>query len=210
MDNLQLNIESLIFAAIEPITIKEIQDAIERFAKEQLSEELVDHYLLEIRAKYENDEAQVIQLVEIGDTFQFMTKEIHHPLIQAHIQLENKRKLTPSAMETLAVIAYKQPVTKPEIEQIRGVNCDYTVQKLLEKELIEIVGRAESPGKPMLYGTSSKFMNHFGLKSIKDLPQLKDVLVPVENTIGEREDIMLADYQPKPSAYDLDQQDSEE
>lgn len=77
-------------------------------------------------------------------------------------------------METLSIVAYKQPVTKSVIEQIRGVNCDYTIQKLLEKDLISIVGRAETIGKPLLYGTSEKFMDYFGLKSIKDLPALKD------------------------------------
>lgn len=77
-------------------------------------------------------------------------------------------------METLSIIAYKQPVTKAVIEQIRGVNCDYTIQKLLERDLITIIGRADTIGKPLLYGTSEKFMDYFGLKSIQDLPALKD------------------------------------
>ena len=78
-------------------------------------------------------------------------------------------------METLAVIAYKQPVSKGELEQIRGVNCDYSIQKLLEKELIAPAGRSEGPGKPLLYATSDKFMDYFGLKALSDLPKLKEL-----------------------------------
>ncbi len=85
----------------------------------------------------------------------------------------------------MAIIAYRQPITKLEIEQIRGVNCDYTIQKLLEKELIAISGKADSVGKPLLYTTSNLFMDYFGLKSLADLPQLKD-LVAESNEIGEQ------------------------
>src|SRR5690625_6627349 len=88
-------------------------------------------------------------------------------------QSENK-KINKTTIKTLSIIAYKQPVTKAVVEQIRGVNCDYTIRRLLERELISIVGRAETIGKPLLYGTSDKFMDYFGLKSIKDLPKLKD------------------------------------
>jgi segregation and condensation protein B len=87
-------------------------------------------------------------------------------------------------METLAIIAYKQPITKTEMESIRGVSCDHTVQKLLEKELITIAGRADGPGKPLLYKTSALFMDYFGINSPKDLPKLKEIEVE-ENMIGE-------------------------
>jgi len=87
-------------------------------------------------------------------------------------------------METLAIIAYRQPITKLEIEQIRGVNSDYSVQRLLEKELISIDGKAETPGRPILYSTSTLFMDYFGLNNLSQLPQLKD-LVKEENTVGE-------------------------
>jgi segregation and condensation protein B len=82
--------------------------------------------------------------------------------------------LSQAALETLAIIAYKQPVTKPDIEQIRGVNCDYSIQKLLEKELISIIGKSEAIGKPILYGTSTVFMDYFGINSIDELPQIKE------------------------------------
>ena len=91
------------------------------------------------------------------------------------------------SLETLAIIAYKQPITKSEIEQIRGVNCDYAVQKLLEKELVFIKGKSEAVGRPLLYGTSDKFMNYFGINSLKDLPLPKDVAPDegLNNTIGQ-------------------------
>ena len=117
-----------------------------------------------------------------------MTKSDFHETLTEHLKLSAKKKLTSTALETLSIIAYKQPVTKSEMESIRGVNCDYTVQKLLEKELIEISGRKEGPGKPLLYSTSAKFMNYFGLKSIDDLPKMREFEVP-ENTIGEIKEI---------------------
>ena len=100
-------------------------------------------------------------------------------------QNENK-KLSKAAMETLSIIAYKQPVTKSEIEAIRGVNCDYAVQKLLERDLVDIIGRSEGPGRPLIFKTSTFFMNYFGLKSIKDLPSIKE-FTDSENTIGQHE-----------------------
>jgi segregation and condensation protein B len=100
---------------------------------------------------------------------------------------KSNKKLSRSALETLAVIAYQQPVSKGEVEKIRGVNCDYAVQKLLEKELIQIKGRSKDPGRPLLYGTSDKFMEHFGLPALQDLPKLKEFL-PEDNQIGLAED----------------------
>ena len=115
-----------------------------------------------------------------------MTKPAYQASIGILLKQQSKKRLSTSALETLSIIAYKQPVTKSEIEQIRGVNCDYTVQKLLEKELVEIKGKAESIGRPLLYGTSTRFMDYFGINSIKDLPTPKD-FSPPENEIGHQE-----------------------
>jgi len=122
-------------------------------------------------------------LVEISNGFQFLSKKEYHELLNQLIIHREKKKLSTAAMETLAIIAYKQPITKSEIELIRGVNCDYSVQKLLEKDLISISGRSSGPGKPILYETSQSFMDHFGLRNQKDLPQLKDIQ-SFENSIN--------------------------
>jgi segregation and condensation protein B len=95
-----------------------------------------------------------------------------------------KKRLSPSALETLSIIAYKQPVTRPDIEKIRGVNCDYAIQKLLEKELITLAGKSKLPGRPVLYTTSKKFMDYFGINSMDELPELREI-VAEENSVGE-------------------------
>src|SRR5690606_31580048 len=99
----------------------------------------------------------------------------------------SRKKLSQSALETLAIIAYKEPITKLDVEQIRGVNCDYSIRMLLEKELITILGKSESLGKPLLYGASALFMDYFGINSKADLPKLKDI-ISEENFIGDSED----------------------
>ncbi|NDE62443.1 MAG: SMC-Scp complex subunit ScpB, partial [Cyclobacteriaceae bacterium] len=110
------------------------------------------------------------------------------PAYQSSIQLllrqHAQKRLSSAQLETLAIIAYKQPLTKGEVEQIRGVACDYSLQKLLEKELIEIKGKSDGVGRPLIYGTSQKFMDYFGINSLLDLPQPKDFSQP-ENQIGE-------------------------
>ena len=113
-----------------------------------------------------------------------MTKPAYQSSIGIFLKQQSKKRLSNSALETLAIIAYKQPITKPQLEQIRGVNCDYSTQKLLEKELIEIKGKAETPGRPMLFGTSGKFMEYFGINDLSELPTPKDFPTD-ENKIGE-------------------------
>ena len=124
-----------------------------------------------------------IELIYINSGYQFLTKKEYYPVInQLHLH-RSKKRLSQAVLETLAIVAYKQPVTKLEIEQIRGVNCDYTIQKLLDKELITINGRSETLGRPVLYGMSSLFMDYFGINSASQLPLLKD-LISGDNQIG--------------------------
>src|SRR6267154_6226370 len=103
------------------------------------------------------------QLNKSGGGYQFLTKPAYQTSIGILLKQQSKKRLSTSAMETLSIIAYKQPISKSEVENIRGVNCDYAIQKLLDKGLIEIQGKAESIGRPMLYGTSPKFMEYFGI-----------------------------------------------
>ena len=127
------------------------------------------------------------QIYAIGGGYQFLTKPEYQETVSTYLKHKSKKKLSASSLETLAIIAYKQPVTRSAIEQIRGVGCDYAVHKLLEKELIEIKGKADTIGRPVLYGTSQKFMDYFGINHIKDLPQLRDFATE-ENVIGETAD----------------------
>lgn len=139
--------------------------------------------LEELKSKYDSDDF-ALQLTMTGGGFQFLTKPSYQASISILLKQQSKKRLSNSALETLSIIAYKQPVTKIDLEQIRGVNCDYSVNKLLEKGLIEIKGKSESIGRPIIYGTSPFFMDYFGINSLKDLPTLKD-FQKEENEIGE-------------------------
>ncbi len=180
-------IEALLFAAPEPISQSEIKKALTENIFDKIAVQDIDAALEDLQETYESENFS-FELVEIGEKYQFLTKGAYHRLIEDYLRLSKGKRLSKAALETLSIVAYKQPIVKSEIEQIRGVNCDYTLQKLLEKELIEIQGRSDGPGRPLLYGTSEKFMNYFGLKSIKDLPQLKE-FEKQEEEIGRLQDI---------------------
>jgi len=143
----------------------------------------IDQAINAVTEKYK-EESFSFQVEHVGGGYQFLTKPAYQASIGILLKQQSKKRLSNSALETLSIIAYKQPVTKSQIEQIRGVNCDYTTQKLLEKELIEILGKADSIGRPLLYGTSAKFMEYFGINDISDLPTPKD-FSSEDNTIGE-------------------------
>ncbi len=182
-DPLQLQLEAILFCATDPVTIEEIQLGLSDLHEVQFSKEQVEISLVAIREKYAKDDF-VFELLESGGGFQFLTKPAYQHVVSAIWKQKVKKRLSTSALETLSIIAYKQPVTKPEIEKIRGVNCDYAIQKLLEKELVQIQGKSDQPGKPVLYGTSKRFMDYFGINSLSELPQLKEINTE-ENTIGE-------------------------
>ncbi len=136
-----------------------------------------------LKNKYNSDE-YAFELTHVSGGYQFMTKPAYQASIGILLKQQSKRRLSTSALETLSIIAYKQPVTKGDMEAIRGVNCDYSVHKLLEKGLVEIKGKAETIGLPVLYGTSEKFMEYFGINNLNELPTPKD-FATTENTIGE-------------------------
>ncbi|MGB4773744.1 MAG: SMC-Scp complex subunit ScpB [Daejeonella sp.] len=183
--NAENHIEALIFASEKSITIQEILPVINLALENAFTENDVLTGIRNIKAKYEDD-SFAIQLADINGGFQFLTKKIYHKTInQLQIQ-RSKKKLSQAALETLAIIAYKQPATKLDIEHIRGVNCDYSIQKLLEKELIAIIGKANSVGKPLLYSTSSLFMDYFGINATSELPQLTDIISST-NEIGKQQ-----------------------
>lgn len=182
------HIEALIFASEKPLTSPEIVELINNafgFMEERITLDQVESCIEGIREKYQS-EFYPFEVKESGGGWQFLTKkDFHKTLAQLNGEKFLKR-LSTAAMETLAIIAYKQPITKGEIESIRGVNSDYSIQKLLEKELIIISGRNEhAPGKPLVYATSKNFMDYFGINSTDDLPKIKEVLAEqiVEPTI---------------------------
>jgi segregation and condensation protein B len=177
-------IEALIFASDKSITEEEIFEVLSELLEEPLKIEEIREHIESICFKYKELDL-AIELVQLNNGYQFLTKKDYHLVINQLQVQRSRKKLSQAALETLSIIAYKQPITKLEVEQIRGVNCDYTVQKLLEKELITITGKSDSVGKPLLYGTSSIFMDYFGINSTKDLPQIND-FKSEKNTIGEQ------------------------
>lgn len=182
MNNLKQNIEALIFTAEQSVTTKDIQTALKAVFGEEFSEVEIRNEINALTEKYASEDF-AFELAEIAGGFKFLSKKNYYLVVNTLLQINSKKRLTTAALETLAIIAYKQPISKPEIENIRGVNCDYSIQKLLEKDLILIEGKGNGPGKPILYGISKTFMDHFGLKSVKDLPKLKDVQLG-DNEIG--------------------------
>ena len=183
MKDIVLNIEALIFASEDGVSAIEIKNILKDSLLIDINKDEVLIMVDKIKEKYTSED-YIFSLHTYNNKYQFLTKEIYHDTInqlQAH---RDRKKLSQAGLETLAIIAYRQPITKLEVEQIRGVNCDYSIQRLLEKDLIKIVGKADSIGKPLLYATSDQFMNHFGINSVRDLPQLKDI-INEENTIGE-------------------------
>src|SRR3954464_12646572 len=183
MDFLQNHIEALIFCSPSPIKLVDIKACLSEMFNADVPEEDIVGAIQRIEEKYKAEEFS-FQLFQAAGGYQFLTKPAYQASISILLKQQSKKRLSTSAMETLAIIAYKQPVSKTDIENIRGVNCDYAVQKLLDKGLIEIRGKADTIGRPMLYGTSPKFMEYFGINDITDLPTPKDFTNEV-NTIGE-------------------------
>src|SRR6201995_3064915 len=173
MDNPELYIEALIFSSEQSIRIEEIMYCIQSAFEHDFTKAEITTCLNNIQNKYK-DGNLAIELVNVANGYQFLTKKNYHPVISLLQLQRSKKKLSTAALETLAIIAYKQSVTKVEIEQIRGVNSEYSIQKLLEKELITIVGKSETVGRPILYSTSQQFMDYFGINDLNELPQIKE------------------------------------
>lgn len=173
------HIEAVIFASDKPLTSIEITEHINNafgFMEDKISLDQVEAAIIGVQEKYAS-EFYPFGIIESGGGWQFLTKKDYHKTIAQLNGDKFMKRLSAAALETLAIIAYKQPVTKGEIESIRGVSADYAVQKLLEKELIIISGRNEKlPGHPLVYATSKTFMDYFGINSPEELPRIKEVL----------------------------------
>ncbi|MBK7433632.1 MAG: SMC-Scp complex subunit ScpB [Chitinophagaceae bacterium] len=174
------HIEALIFASDKPLNESELVELVNSalaFIEDRATPEQVNAAIEGIAEKYQS-EFYAFELKEMGGGWQFLTKKEYHRTVAQLNGDKFLKRLSVAALETLAIIAYKQPITKSEIESIRGVNCDYAVQKLLEKDLVIISGRNEDAvGKPLIYETSKSFMDYFGINSSEDLPKISEVLM---------------------------------
>ncbi len=189
-------LETLVFVAEEPISREHCHIYMAEYLGEPVTEEEMAEAIDLLRERHAHPRSGV-RLEEIAEGFQILSAPDNFELVKLYLKDINNRKLSRTALETLSIIAYKQPVTKTEIEQIRGVSSDYMIQKLLDKQLVEIKGRSDGPGRPLLYATTQKFMDHFGLRSIADLPKLAEFETD-ENTVGEHAEHVSADM-PQPA-----------
>lgn len=175
IEQLMPHIEALIFASDRPLPQTEILEILGQALEAVVEPERVAVSITAIMEKYDAP-YYPFQLTETGGGYQFLTKKTFHRTVLQLNGDKHIKKLSTAAMETLSIIAYKQPVTKSDIEYIRGVSSDHSIQKLLEKELIIISGRNEDAvGKPLLYATSRQFMDYLGINATSGLPQLKDI-----------------------------------
>lgn len=161
-------IESMMFVWGEPISIKEIADVFNVDKKE------IYECCKELQAEYEQ-EGRGIVIREVNKSFQFVTRKENLDYIETLCTPVKHKKLSQSALEVLAIIAYKQPVTKGEIEAIRGIRCDRVIEGLMKKNLIAEVGRSDAVGRPILYGTTDEFLKQFGFETLKELPGIEDI-----------------------------------
>lgn len=195
MDKIYINvIEALIFSSDEPLTEMEIIRAVKGIDGEEsdiLSDDIVSS-VIELNKKYE-DTSMPFKIMKVANGFLFATREEYAKYIGFLSSEKTKRRLSQAALETLAIIAYKQPITKPELETIRGVNSDYILSTLLEKKLITITGRTETIGRPLLYGTTDEFLKYFGLFNLSDLPKPREIeeIMQDDDFIEQKNKIMM-------------------
>jgi segregation and condensation protein B len=161
-------IEAVIFASIEPVSADQLARLIE------LDNETVEQLVSEIQQEYDTTRRS-FQMIEVANGFQICTRDEYAPWIRDFYTTEISSRLSVSALEALAIIAYRQPVTRAEIEEIRGVNSDSVLHTLLERNMIKVIGRKRAPGKPMIYGTTTEFLLHFGLRDLSELPSIDEI-----------------------------------
>ncbi|MDI6844958.1 MAG: SMC-Scp complex subunit ScpB [Candidatus Saccharicenans sp.] len=168
-EQLKAILEALIFISQEPLTLEKIKEALGEVPEDELQECLKS--LIEGYSAVHHG----IQIIQSGGGYLFTTKPEHDQWVRKLLQIEKKSKLSSAALETLSIIAYHQPITQAEISAIRGVDSTYCIKTLLQKKLIKIVGRKKAPGNPLVYRTSEKFLQYFGLNSLEDLPKEEEI-----------------------------------
>lgn len=161
-------IEALLFSSESPLSIERIKDALDGFEVSQIKDTIE-----ELRLEYEQAN-RGMRIVEIAGGFQMITPTVFSPFLRKLYKGRRVERLSKPALETLAIIAYKQPLTKAEVESLRNVNVDGLIKSLLDKDFIRIAGRKKAPGRPFVFGTTRQFLEYFGLKSLDDLPKMED------------------------------------
>jgi segregation and condensation protein B len=174
-------IESLIFVSLEPLNLEKIKTICTEFSNREIEEAIQ-----ELMTSYASNE-RGIQIIQAAGGYLFSTKSDHDQWIRRLLSLEQKSKLSHAALETLATVAYHQPVTLAEISAFRGVDATHSLKSLLLKKLVKITGRKKSPGRPLIYRTTDKFLTYFGLDNLKDLPSEEEILklLDEENILDE-------------------------
>ena len=188
MENLENVIESVVFVAGEPVLISDL------CFKFDVKPKQIEKAVEKLNQKY--DENSGIKLLCFNNKLQFASNPKYVDQVSAVLNPIRQRNLTKATLETIAIIAYKQPVTRLEIEEIRGVNCDYAINILLEHKLIEIVGRKEAVGKPALFGTTDEFLKRFNISSIDELPDYNELLANIQKIRETYSDSLFNRFEP--------------
>lgn len=197
MENLENVIESVCFVAGEPVPVSEL--CLKFDVKQKQIEKAVEN----LKKKY--DEKSGIQILLFNNKIQFSSNPKYVDFVTSVLNPIRQRNLTKATLETIAIIAYKQPVTRLEIEEIRGVNSDYAINVLLEHKLIEIVGKKDTVGKPSLFGTTDEFLKRFDISNVSDLPKYEDLMAQIEKIRETYSDSLFNRFEPViPQEEDLD------
>lgn len=190
---LDFAVEALVFAADVPLGAAEVARAVGEVTGADVDAAAVAHSVARLNAEYDGTE-RAFRILEFGGGYRMATVEHAEPFLRVLFATEDERRLSRSLLETLAVVAYKQPVTKPEIDHVRGVGSDYALRSLLEKDLARIAGRGDSVGRPLLYGTTERFLDLFALGSLDELPRPREIdeLLADPRFAGERADLLAS------------------
>lgn len=194
-------LEALLFATDEPLSVRQILEIFGEFESGELPQRRINEQVIletieQLNKEY-GESGRSMHIVKVAGGYQFATLSHFATWLGKMLKEKSKRRLSVSALESLAVIAYKQPVTKPEIESIRGVNADYVIRSLMERNMITIVGRAATPGRPLLYGTTRDFLKHFGLNDLSELPKPREIEELMAEAEFEVEKQMLREAEAK-------------
>ena len=179
-------VEALLFASQSPLTPGDLARGDDR-----LDEEQVDRAIAELREEYEREQ-RAFGIFEIAGGFQLLTRPEYYSVLERFDSVTFPARLSAPALETLAIIAYRQPVGRAEVEEIRGVGAGGVLKTLQEREMIEVVGRAEGLGRPLLYGTTQRFLEHFGFRSLDDLPRADELSVVLARGSGPSGEVLGA------------------